>query len=805
MKIILRLLFECTLVILLVLLLIGAGIVAYLMPTLPNGEELADVRLQVPLRVYSHDGSLISQFGEKRRLPLTIDQFPEQAIQAALAAEDSRFFDHIGVDWQGLLRATFNLIKTGRRTQGGSTITMQVAKNYYLDPSRTYKRKIREILLAFKLEQLFDKNKILELYLNKIFYGNRAYGIAAAAETYYGMPLGELSLAQIAMLTGIPQHPSINNPVRSPRRAQERRGYVLRRMLELGYITQAEYKQADTVPVTASLHSPPIALSAPYVAEMVRTAMIDKYGQESALSGGFSVYTTLNKPTQHAADLAVREALLEYDRRHGWRGAEAHYPNTSTSNKEQWKKWLSQHRVVGNLYPALVVGTTDRSVQIYLAGLGESAINWDGLGWAAPYMSKDQRGPPPTQADDIVRTGDVVRVSEAADGTWQLAQIPAAQGAIVAVQPDDGALLALTGGFDFQLSQFNRATEAQRQPGSGFKPFLYSAALESGLTAASLINDAPVVYKGIGQKGTSWKPKNYSGDTKGQMRMREALVYSRNLVSIRLLDQIGIPFAKAYLQRFGFDVNSLPDTLSLALGSGETTLWNMARAYSVIANGGYLIEPYFINRIEKNGFVVYQNQPQRACHGPSCRTYPASYNKIGLPVIFADTDDSSSQAPLMVNPTNAWLVTSMMQDVIRRGTGVRARVLERDDLSGKTGTTNDQRDAWFFGFNASVTAVCWVGFDDYKPLGRRETGAKVALPLWIKFMRNALPHLPEARMTRPDGLVDVRVDAATGDIANHASEQVITETFRVQNIPTGSTIAGPTHKTEEVNPRKSLF
>jgi len=766
---ILRLLADLALVGLLLLGLTAAGLYWYISHDLPDVERLGEVRLETPLRIYSREGELLGEYGEKRRTPVALADVPEPLIQAVLAAEDDRFFEHPGVDWQGLVRAAIYLVRSGgKKTQGGSTITMQVARNFFLDRSKTYKRKLSEILLAFRIELNLDKEKILELYMNKIFLGKRAYGVAAAAEVYYGLPLQQLNLAQMAMLAALPQRPSEVNPLSNPERVLQRRGYVLRRMLELQYIGQAEYEEAMQQPISARLHPPPLQVEAPHLADMVLAEMLRRYGEE-ALTGGYKVYTSVQARLQHAANQAVRDNLQEYSRRHGYRGPEHRYQPAAGATEAQWSRVLRAHARIGKLYPALVVAVGERSAEVYLDGIGRLTIPWQGLAWAGAYLDHNRVGPLPQTAGEVVQTGDLVRIYEDAQGSWQLGQVPTVEGSLVVLDPMDGRLLALVGGFDYGRSKFNRATQALRQPGSSFKPFIFSAALHSGHTAASAFNDAPVVYEGVGNEGDAWRPKNYSGQTYGPTSMREALVHSRNLVTVRMLEAIGIPFTHAYLARFGFDTERLPRQLSLALGSGEVSPWQLARGYAVFANGGFLVEPYFIERIEDNeGNPLVRTEAPRACPREPC----AQDN--------GDATEAETYAERVLDARNAWLITSMARDVIQRGTGRRARALQRSDLSGKTGTTNDQRDAWFAGYNSEMVTVAWVGFDRFLPLGGRETGSRAALPMWIKFMERALANRPEEVLPQPPGMVTMRIQAEAEQGGRAGS---VSETFRIEYAP----------------------
>jgi len=783
-----------------------AGLSLYIIPKLPDIETLRDVKMQVPLRVYSLDGSLIAEFGEKRRQPIRIEEVPRQMIEAILAAEDDRFYEHPGVDWQGILRAAINLILTGEKSIGGSTITMQVAKNFFLSFDKLYIRKITEIFLALKIEQELSKDEILELYLNKIFLGHRAYGVGAAAQVYYGKEINNLGLAQIAMIAGMAQRPSPNNPVTNPEKAILRRNYVLGRMLEQGYITNAEYESARQAPVTESLHSPNVELEAPYVAEMVRSHMVSVYG-ENAYNEGFRVYTTIRDRNQVSATHALRSALHDYDRRHGFRGVEYHVDLPEDSSEQDWIKILNPFPEIGGLQPALVTAVDSSHVSVYINKLGTVNIDWEYLEWARKYITENRRGRAPETAGDILQRGDVIRVSLNEENKWQLMQIPEVEGALVSVDPSTGSLLALVGGYDFQRSKFNRIIQARRQPGSSFKPFIYSAALEEGFTAASLINDAPVIFDDPGIEDT-WRPENYSGKYYGPTRMREALIHSRNLVSIRLLDEIGVDKALQHIKLFGYNPDDLPHGLSLALGSGEVTPWQHISAYSVLANGGYWIEPYFIDRIEQLDHVtVFQATPMRICHDTTetlrqqpqeTDAEPASTETIpplvkeNPPLADPAMDIQEEHDPLLVcaervvDARNIWILDDMMRDVILNpaGTGRRAKVLGRKDLSGKTGTTNDQSDAWFAGFNTSVAAIAWVGFDDYqRKLGNNETGGVAALPMWIDYMRAALEGIPESILERPSGLVNILIDPDSGRPANAGDPKAIFEVFRLEHQP----------------------
>lgn len=777
----------------------------YLNPKLPAIDSLKDVQLQVPLRIYSDEGKLMAEYGEMKRVPLRYEEFPPELIQAVLAAEDDRFFEHPGVDYQGLLRAAAHLITTGKKGQGGSTITMQVARNFFLSRERTYSRKINEILLSLKIEGELSKEEILSLYLNKIFLGHRSYGVAAAAQVYYGKDLSELSLAQFAMIAGLPKAPSTYNPIANPERAMLRRNYVLRRMQDLHYITDVEFEEASNAPVTASLHGSQAEVSAPYVAEMVRDEVIARYGKE-AYSTGLKVYTTIKAPLQDAANQALHDNLLAYEQRHGYRGAEKHLELTEQASAEEWAAAIDGNHTVGGLSPALVIGLAEQSAVVYLQDGSLQLLHWEGMQWARPYINDNAVGAEPKGAADILKVGDIIRIDRDNEGNWQLAQLPDVSGALVSLNPQNGALLALVGGFDFFQSKFNRVTQAKRQPGSNFKPFIYSAALEHGYTTASLINDAPVVFEDS-KLESEWRPENYSGKFYGPTRLREALVNSRNLVSIRLLQSTGIRPAIKYISNFGFDPAELSRDLSLALGSATLTPYDLARGYAVFANGGYLVDPHFISRIEDSqGNTLFQAEPLYACETEECPEKPlpepAVTDGSEEPTAEAATTTGNetetapaeqgmkgqaplhfSPAPRVIDERNVYLITSMMQDVIRHGTGRRALQLGRNDLAGKTGTTNDQQDAWFSGFNHDVVTTAWVGFDTPRSMGHSETGARAALPMWINYMREALKESKEQLPQQPEGIVSARIDAETGEFTSADNPNAIFELFRAENVP----------------------
>ncbi|MGB5592101.1 MAG: penicillin-binding protein 1A [Gammaproteobacteria bacterium] len=757
----------------------GIGAYYYVLPSLPAVESLQDVRLQVPLRVYTRDGRLLAEYGEMRRTPLSFEQVPDQIVDAFLAAEDDRFFEHPGVDYQGLVRAALALALTGERRQGGGTITMQVARNFFLSREKTISRKVREIFLALRIEHEMSKQEILTLYLNAIFLGQRAYGVGAAAEVYFGKTVDQLSLAESATIAGLPKAPSRDNPVSSVERATQRRAYVLRRMLETGSIDRQQLEQAMEQPMESIVHSATVETDAPYVGEMVRQKMLELVGPD-AYTAGYVVTTTIDSRLQAAAVSALREGLLEYDRRHGYRGPLA---NLDLDDPElNIPQLLAGYRSGPGMQLAVVTTVGEQSVDALIPGRGVVSLDWDGLSWARKYIDDNTRGPEPTIAADILAPGDLIEIMPMNESGWRLGQVPLAQGAIVALDPIDGAIAALSGGFDFQDSKYNRAVQARRQPGSSFKPFIYSAALENGFTTATVVNDAPVVFDDDRLEST-WRPENYSQRFYGPTRLREALVRSRNLVSIRVLRQIGVGNAVEHIKSFGIPEASMPRDLSLALGSVTLTPLELADAYTTFANGGFRVDAYFIDRIaDAESTVVMQADPLIAC--AACndeavaaeRRYPApDADEIELLDI--------NYAPAAISRQNAYLVADMMADVIRRGTGRRAMALGRNDLSGKTGTTNDRRDAWFSGFNGDLVATAWVGFDQERPLGAREEGGRTALPIWVRFMGEALAGAPQRKPVKPPGLVTVRVSSSTGLLAGSADGEAIFETFREDRVP----------------------
>ncbi|HVT32115.1 MAG TPA: penicillin-binding protein 1A [Rhodanobacteraceae bacterium] len=787
-------------------------------PRLPSVETLKDVRLQVPLRVYASDGKLIAAFGETKRTPTRIQDVPERLKQAFLAAEDADFYTHSGIDVGGIFRAVWLVITTGsKHVAGGSTITQQVARNFFLSPEVSYTRKLSEIFLAFRIENALTKDEILELYLNKIFLGHRSYGVAAAAEFYYGKTLADLSIPECAMLASLPKFPSTGNPISNPPRAIERRNYVLGRMLDNHFIDQATYDAAVKSPDGAYPHEPPVEVDAPYLAEMVRQEAMERLGN-TALTDGYVVKTTIDSARQEAANAALRHDLMVYDQRHGYRGAEAHVDLPAAAAAADWDKALLDYRPVAGLVPGIVTQVDAEAANVYLSDGKAVTLDLSAVDWARPHIDEDRRGAAPKHVADVLKRGDIIRLvhnekpddaddagakkgdkdkkaekAEKAPPPWTLAQVPAAEAAIVAIDPHDGAIETLVGGFSFLRSKFNRVTQSNRSPGSGFKPFLYSAAFEHGFTPASVVNDAPLVFPDPSKPNGLWTPKNDDDTFQGPIRLREALVKSVNLVSVRVLDAIGLHYAREYITRFGFAPDQIPENLSMALGTASVSPLSMARGYAVFANGGFLVDPYFVREIDdRDGNVVYQANPAIACAdcsdnggagAPPATAAATSLNPIGTAKAAATPAPGQPHlAPRVIDARNAYLVTSLMRDVIRRGTGSAAMVLKRNDLAGKTGSTNDHRDAWFTGFDAKLVASCWVGFDDFGSLGRGEFGAKAALPIWIDFMRVALKDVPEQPFDMPPGISKVRIDPASGALAAAGDPGAILEVLKTEDV-----------------------
>lgn len=786
--------------------------IAYLTvaPDLPDVESLRDARLQIPLRVYTADRKLMGIFGEKRRIPFPIEDIPETLIQAFLAGEDARFYEHPGVDYQGISRAVWTLATTGEKSVGGSTITQQLARNFFLSAEKTYTRKIKEIFLALRIERELEKDEILELYLNKIFLGYRAYGVGAAADVYYGKDLESLSLAQAAMIAALPKAPSRINPISNPERAIERRNYVLGRMLDQKYISREAWEAARNEPDMAFYHGATAEVSAPYVAEMVRARTLELLGPE-AYTGGFEVITTIDSKKQRAAQQAVETGLLEYDQRHGYRGPEAQVDIDPESGPPQWNEILKPFNPIAGMPPGLVIEVDDEVALVYLKQGQTIALTLESMIWAAPFISRNRIGYAPKKVTDVVGVGDVIRTRFDDSGSWQLGQLPEAEAALVSIDPQTGDIVALVGGYDFSRSKFNRITQSLRQPGSSFKPFLYSASLARGFTTASLVNDAPIVLEDSELERT-WKPQNYSEKFYGPTRLREAMVNSRNLVSIRLLREIGIEYAREYISGFGFDYEDLPDNLTMALGSASLTPLSMARAYTVFANGGFLVDTEYIREIRNwDGAALYRTEPQILCDDCVDEDPLADLQPPAEPLtepelrpleVTVDGDEEtdgeslaqkiarktagqerSRYAPRVISAQNAYLVRSMMMDVVRRGTGKRAMELGRSDLAGKTGTTNEQRDAWFSGYNDALVTSVWVGFDNHDELGRNDVGGRAALPIWINYMGVALEGVEDREPEMPDGLAQARIDPDSGLLATLDNPNAILEVFESSQMP----------------------
>lgn len=779
-----------------------AGVYLYLSPNLPNVESLRDVQLQTPMRVYTRDGELIGQFGEQKRSPLPFNAIPEQFIKALLAAEDDNFFGHRGIDLMGLMRAVSELVLTGEKGSGGSTLTMQVARNYFLSLDRTFMRKFNEILLAIEIERSLSKQEIFELYFNRVFLGHRAYGFQAAAQVYYGKGMDELSLAQHAMLAGIPKAPSRNNPISGPQAGQERRNWILGRMRELGYINPQAEQGARAEPVTARHHGAQLNFTARYAAEMARQEMLERYGM-GAYTRGFHVYTTIDSALQDVARKAVINGLTTYDRRHGYRGPERQIPPTTAAQETSaaWRKALAETAVTGGLQPAIVTAVEAERATILLADGGAAELLLEnGFGQARAYRTENTRGPAPQSVAEVLSIGDLVRVYPNEEGIWQLTQIPAAQAALVSLNADNGAIVSIVGGMGFELSKFNRAIQAKRQPGSNFKPFLYSAALDAGFTAASIINDAPVVMQDSSLEDV-WRPENDGGKFHGPTRLRWALTKSRNLVSIRLLQQLGAKKLIAYANKLGFDTSDFSPDLSLALGTHAMSPLEVATGYAVIANGGYRVEPFLIERIDNlEGETLYEARPLTVCaecematSEPESEPEPELERELSMDQILAGEtppEEGLPPAPRVMEQRVNFIIDSILKDVITRGTGRKALVLQRSDIAGKTGTTNGPMDAWFSGYNPDVVTTAWVGFDNYTPLGRREFGGTAALPVWIEYMAEALRDKEQVVRPVPAGIVNVRINPTTGKLASPGQSDAIFEYFREEYVPQRDTRGG---------------
>ncbi|WP_339767460.1 penicillin-binding protein 1A [uncultured Paraglaciecola sp.] len=833
----------------------------YMKPDLPSVDMLKDVRLQTPMRVYTQDGKLISQFGVKRRIPLTIEDVPEDLIHAVLATEDSRFYQHNGVDPIGMARAVVNLVLTGEKGQGGSTLTMQLARGFFLTRDKTYIRKIKEIFIAWHMEQLLTKQEILELYLNKVELGHRAFGFGAAAQVYYGKTVNELTLAQMATIAGLPQAPSILNPISRPERSKVRRRVVLLRMLDEKYITRAQFDEASTAPITATKHGAEIEFSAPYLADLIWNEMVELYGKEEAETGGYQVYSTVPSYTQLAAQQALQRNLHDYDERHGYRGPEqqlwipAGLPVavekdqdavvTAAISTEPWDEqrmltFLDGYQTFESMQPAIVMKVNETDVTIFTRSGGVSTIDWDGLDWARKYITDTRQGNEPEKASDILSEGALILIRQREDDQhWQLTQYPDASSAFIALNPHNGAAQAIVGGYSFYQSQFNRATQAKRQVGSNIKPFIYSSALANGFTLASIINDAPINQWERGT-GNAWRPENSPPEYDGPIRLRVALGKSKNVVSVRLVRAVGIDKVTKHLARFGFDITEIPRDETVSLGSGSHTPLEVATAMSVIANGGFLIQPHFVQRIEDDyGKVLWKSNPLQACdpceaaqehhdalsgeHMDIEAMLAAELGSVQLPKDDSSTDtvEPVRSAPRVLDEDNAFLVAEMMRTALKtngnwnkktywQGTGWRAsNLLKRGDIAGKTGTTNDSKDTWFSGFTNDLVATVWVGFDNMgRSLGRAsrnqnlvnknpkrfnyignamiggEDGAKAAEPAWIRFMQKALDGVPEKKRPMPNNLVTTRIDRVSGKLTQRTDHTSLFEYFVPGTAPT---------------------
>ncbi|QXO17626.1 penicillin-binding protein 1A [Vibrio ostreae] len=803
------------------------GFYYYVKPDLPDVATLRDVKLQTPMQVFSRDGKLIAQFGEQRRIPLKLDEMPKELVEAIIATEDSRFYEHFGFDPIGITRAAFAVIATGSASQGASTITQQLARNFFLSNEKKIMRKIKEIFIAVHIEQLLSKDEILELYLNKIYLGYRSYGVGAAAQAYFGKEVKDLTLGEIAMIAGLPKAPSTMNPIYSLERATHRRNVVLQRMLDEKYITQAQYHEARNEVLQSRYHGAEISLNAPYVAEIARAWMIDRYG-EDAYTSGMNVYTTVDSKLQKAANRAALDNLLAYDERHGYRGAEKELWKSGQAawDEEKIRDHLQDEPTYNDLYPAVVVNVEPQSAQVWVKNNGLQTIAWDDMNWARRFITDERQGALPKAASDIMAAGQQIWVrqlhqDDAEQQHWKLSQVPNAQTAFVAMDPENGAVRALVGGFNFVHNKFNRATQSVRQVGSSIKPFIYSAALNKGMTLASLINDAPINQWDQSQ-GTAWRPKNSPPTYGGPTRLRIGLAQSKNVMAVRVLREVGLDDTRQYLTRFGFELDKLPRSETIALGAGSLTPVKMAQGYSVFANGGYYVEPYYISKVMGPfGEPEYEATPKVVCHQACDQT---DMNGI------SEQDADTQYAPQVISEQNAFLVREMMYSNIWgggdwregtgwNGTGWRAQALKRRDIGGKTGTTNDSKDAWYNGFAPGIVATAWVGFDEHsRDLGRStpnpaieddvsgvEAGAKTAQPAWIEFMQQALQGVGEQDKKVPDGISRVRIDRNTGLLTNKLDGSSMFEYFADGTEPEDYVSESSTNSTYTNDENESLF
>jgi len=791
---------------------LGVGAYYYVAPGLPKAEDLRHVKIAVPLQVFSRDGRLIAEYGDIKRTPVAYADIPPLLIKAVLAAEDEHFFEHAGVDYRGVLRGILNEISPSGRNVGGSTITQQITRTLNVfsraglssGPQR-FVQKFKEWILAFRIEREFTKEEILDLYMNTCFFGKSSYGVVTAARTYFGKDLGELSIAEVALLAGIPNRPTDFNPVASVERASARRAYVLRRMNETGAITDPQYQAALAEPVIGKRYGVETQVDAPYVGEMVRAEMVRRFGPE-AYTAGFKVTTTLDSRLQKAANRAMHKTLLEYDERHGYRGPLAHVDlpvaataeHGSASAAAELRALLDDHPSVVDYETAVVLAVEPQSARVFFADRGEQTIGFDAMAWAAPFVNDDAVGTKPTSVTEVLKVGDIVRFRQDSAGHWRLAQIPEVEGAFASVDPLDGGLVALTGGFDFYLSNYNRATQAKRQPGSSFKPFVYSAALQNGFTPATIVNDSPPEGEYQAELERVWRPENFNNEYFGFVSLRFALQHSLNAVSIRIAKAMGVPTVVRYARKFGFDDTAVPNNLSIALGAGGVAPLDLVTGYATFANGGYRVDHYFIQRIANAaGEVVYEakpafvcadcGQPPPAAVANSCARPPAQLPSAKPDAASPDADltNLNAVAPQIITPQNAYLMTDLLKDVVRGGTAARAHTAfpDRTDLAGKTGTTNEGHDTWFVGFNSDVVSAVWVGFDQDRSLGGTEQGGRTALPMWIDYMREALANEPVHTLARPVGIVEYRINPTSGLIANDATRDTVFEQFDIDNVP----------------------
>ncbi|MGP9800098.1 penicillin-binding protein 1A [Rheinheimera sp. NSM] len=818
-----------------------AGIYFYLKDDLPDVTTLSDVRLQTPMQVFTADGELISQFGEKRRIPLKLEEMPPLLVQAFLAVEDTRFYEHPGIDIIGIFRAVTVVASSGDFSQGASTITQQLARNFFLSREKKIVRKIKEIFLAIHIEQLLTKDQILELYLNKIELGQRSFGVGAAAQVYFGKTVHDLTVDEIAIIAGLPKAPSTLNPVRSATNARARRNIVLGRMLDTGVIDKATYQQAIAAPITSRLHGAQITASAPYIAEMVRQEMVARFGEETAYSAGLQVFTTVQSTQQAAAKIALQQNLYSYDERHGYRGpvaqlwpaelteaadAEPFYTETDALSETDIQAYLDQQSGIEDLHPAVVTAVNTQSADVMLAGGQKITLEWDGLKWARSFITDERQGVAPKTAYAILAPGMHILIRKS-EQQWRLSQVPLPSSAIVAIDPHNGAVRSLVGGYSFSQSQFNRATQAKRQVGSNIKPFIYSAALEHGYTLASVMNDAPI-HQWDDNAGIAWRPKNSPAVYDGPIRIREALAKSKNVVSVRLLRGVGIDNTIRHLQQFGFAASDLPRNETLSLGSASLTPLELVTGYAAFANGGYLVTPYVIEKIlDEDGAEIYQHQPAIACNDcidePKAETATDNeallndlFNNLETDAVASQTADIAAEqttveiAERVISEQNSFLIADALKSSVwgggnwQRGTGWngtawRVQSLKRRDISAKTGTTNDSKDTWFSGFTPQLAVTVWVGFDDSnRSLGRAqwhanmgqqqsagaESGARTALPAWLSYMQTALEGVAEQQIPPPVGLASVRIDLKSGLLSRSNDHSSAFEYFVPGTEPT---------------------